>query len=149
MTEAKKDFPELDYGPFEKSTAELTKDKTISFNITPIAGSHRGETKRNTATLYWDENRQLWLAKVEGEFLESEFDKDTGGMLYLPYTAGPFALNLFVCKKILEAYSLPENRINIRDVPRLSPSESEKLAESSKGVVQTSDEDNRRFMHGH
>ena len=175
MAEEKKDFPELDYESFGAKTAEVAevaKDNTISFRIYSYKGD-QGNTRGNTAKLYWDENRQMWLAKVEGEFLESEFDKDTGGILYLPYTDGPFALNLSAHRKILEAYSIPENRVNINNVSRLSPSELEKLAQSpqqpapqnepnrmdtidtylrqptERDIQDQQDADDRAHMHGH
>lgn len=115
----------LNQEPLEKSIANRVGEDVL-YESEPDWAGRCAETANTT--LYWDSEMGVWLAKIEGEFLESSWDKDTGGPLHLPYTGGPFILNLPACKKILEAYGISGSGVDLESVSRMSPSTLEKLA---------------------
>ena len=115
----------LDYEPLEKSVARLSEGK-IRYEVQPNWGG--GCETEAEATLYWDKEKHKWLAEVSGKFLESDWDKDTGGPLYLSFSHNPRALNQSACKKLLEAYGIDSSKVNLSDIPESEPSRLETMA---------------------
>ncbi|MBM3234322.1 hypothetical protein FJZ19_04495 [Candidatus Pacearchaeota archaeon] len=126
-----KEYEVLKYEPFEGGIAKLVNGKVqykAHRNLIDVKREEKAE-----ARLYWSESEGRWLAEVSGKFLESTFDKEEGRELWDKFgPLGPLRLNQSACQKLLEAYGIKPEKVDLSQVDRLSPSELEKLASANK-----------------
>ena len=82
--------------------------------------------------LYWDWVKKEWFAKVDGQWFQ---DYPKGRTLF-PFTLGKenFRLNESACRKLLEAYNIPESKLaeyrigSIMSVAKISPKKLARLS---------------------
>jgi len=116
-----KEIKVLNFEPFEGDVVRLIDGK-VHYKV------HR-KGRRGKATLYWSESEGRWLADVSGDFLEGY---EHGRELYLPFSDESLRLNQSAYQKLLEAYGIKPEKIDLSQVDRLSPSELEKIAAANK-----------------
>jgi hypothetical protein len=124
---------QLDYEPLKSVKPVLKKNPMTIYEIRYEVEPHwsNGECETSaTARLYWDWHNKEWVAKVDGQWFQ-DYPK---GRTWLPFTAGEkFRLNESACRKLLEAYNIPEPKLaeygigSIMSAAKISPRKLERL----------------------
>ena len=127
MTDDKNSLAALTYQPYENRSRPSWVDGRIEYDVIPDWEYNAEESA--TVSLFCDPERRMWLARVAGEFLEGY---EQGQQVDLPFDKGPFTLNESACSKILDAYGIREETIDMDAVASTSPTELEKIAQNVK-----------------
>lgn len=105
----------------EKELANKNR-KQIRYTLPP---DFDGCTVEKYAILSWDENIGRWIARSFHEFLEGY---ERGSVIYLEHNDIPFEIDNLACREILQHYNVPPGLVKLKEVPRTSPSELERIA---------------------
>jgi len=119
---AAESFPVLNRKPLENRVATITEEGVVSYDVEP--GLADGTGRDAKAILYWDHQKVMWLAKVEGHFLEGY---SQGEQVFLPFSEGPFSLDIYAKVKLFQAHSMVWDE-RLEDLVKTSPSKLEELA---------------------
>jgi len=106
----------LDYEPVAGEKPVLEKNPMTIHEIRYEVEPHwSGEFETSAAAkLYWDWHNKEWVAYVSGEYAKlHRSDEQALGS----FEKGPLRLNEDACRKLLEAYSVPESEINLQNAP--------------------------------
>lgn len=121
LSHYEKDF--LDFGEAEVKVYSLTpKESLESFVTLEFPLNHDEFDFDHKAILLWVNKREEWVVLIYRRWLESGARKDE-------YYAGPYELNDYCQRKILQAYRIPEIVIAPRAVVSIDPEQLTKIGD--------------------
>ncbi len=99
------------------SLLSISRDDTIIFNAIPNRGRAEISAK---VILMWSEKVKRWLAITYGKTTPAF---DGGAHIIDNFREGYYVPNDSACRKILEAYKIPEGEVSLLDVRCMNPSQ--------------------------